>query len=59
MTNKKDRYKNIRIERTGTRKSIVRDRGRYASEPGKRISRFGKMYWETRKNRSDLSNSRF
>lgn len=29
------------------------DRKRKAELPGKRISRNGKVYWETRKNRSD------
>lgn len=33
-----------------------RDRGRSALLPGKRISRTGKPYWETRKNRSDAFN---
>ena len=41
------------MSQTGTRKSIQRDRGRKASMPGKRISKNGKIYWETRKNRSD------
>ena len=38
--------------------SIPRDMKRKAQLPGKRISKTGKVYWETRKNRSDkaLSN---
>jgi len=31
----------------------VRDGGRKAMLPGKRISKTGKVYWETRKNRTD------
>ena len=41
------------LAQTGTRKSLARDRGRIAKLPGKRISKTGKVYWETRKNRSD------
>ena len=31
------------------------DKRRVALPPGKRISRNGKFYWETRKNRSDIT----
>ena len=31
------------------------DRRRIALPPGKRISKTGKIYWESRKNRSDIS----
>ena len=41
------------LHQTGKRVSPVRDRGRHAALPGKRISRTGHVYWETRKNRSD------
>jgi hypothetical protein len=40
---------------TGKRSSLKADRKRKALPPGKRISRTGKIYWETRRNRSDLS----
>lgn len=51
---KKEMEKTIKIlEQSGSRKSIVRDRGRPAKLPGKRISASGNIYWETRKNRSD------
>lgn len=43
---------------TGTRKSINADRKRIALEPGKRISKSGRIYWETRKNRSDKPGSK-
>ena len=39
---------------TGKRESLKADRKRKALPPGKRISRTGKIYWETRRNRSDL-----
>ncbi len=46
------------LMQTGHSKSIPRDKGRSAKLPGKRISKTGKIYWETRQNRSDeaLSN---
>ena len=34
--------------------TVSRDRKRDALAPGKRISKTGKIYWETRKNRSDM-----
>jgi len=33
--------------------NFKRDAVRKALSPGKRISKYGKTYWETRKNRSD------
>lgn len=39
---------------TGKRKSLSSDRKRKAMAPGKRRSSTGKIYWETRRNRSDL-----
>ena len=38
--------------------NIPIDMGRSALVPGKRISKTGKTYWETRKNRSDKTGSR-
>ncbi len=45
--------RNLRVlpQRGRTSKSI--DSKRKALAPGKRISKSGKTYWETRKNRSD------
>ena len=40
------------LNQTGTSEKGS-DRGRIALLPGKRISKTGKIYWETRKNRSD------
>lgn len=45
------------LEQTGKRVSVPRDKGRTASLPGKRMSASGKIYWETRKNRTDNLNS--
>jgi len=41
------------LKQTGKWIDIPRDAGRKAMLPGKRISKNGKVYWETRKNRSD------
>jgi len=41
------------MKQTGKVDDSKRDVGRLARLPGKRISRTGKIYWETRKNRSD------
>ena len=42
------------LPQTGTRKDLMRDAARSARLPGKRLSKTGNEYWETRKNRSDL-----
>ena len=53
------RQSNLKVlPQRGTVKSLVRDRGRKALLPGKRVSRSGKVYWETRKNRSDALNKK-
>ena len=41
------------MKQTGKVKSIKRDISRIAQLPGKKVSRSGLVYWETRKNRSD------
>jgi len=41
------------LEQTGKRYSLKKDKARKAKLSGKRISKTGKIYWETRKNRSD------
>lgn len=38
--------------------NLMIDKTRKAMQPGKRISRTGKIYWESRKNRSDISYSK-
>lgn len=40
---------------TGQDKSIIKDNRYKALAPGKRISKNGKIYWETRANRSDIN----
>ena len=51
---KKPRVLKVVKYQTGKRASIKADRLRKALPPGKRVSRSGKVYWETRRNRSDL-----
>ncbi len=43
------------FKQSGKIPNIKRDKSRRALAPGKRVSRNGKIYWETRRNRSDLS----
>jgi len=45
-------------KQSGKRKSITRDLMRKAKPPGKRVSFSGKIYYETRKNRSDKRGTR-
>jgi len=46
------------LDQTGKRKSINKDRLRSALKPGKRVTSRGTIYWETRKNRSDMPGKR-
>lgn len=46
-----------RLKQVGS-SNALRDSKREALLPGKRISKTGKKYWETRKNRSDAKNSK-
>lgn len=46
----------IKVLKQRGRSNALRDRARYAQMPGKRVSASGKVYWETRRNRSDLLN---
>jgi len=41
------------LPQTGKIISLPKDKARFALPPGKRVSRTGKIYWETRFNRSD------
>lgn len=47
-----------RPKQTGKRKSLKLDRKYKAKPPGKRKSKSGKTYYETRRNRSDKVNKR-
>ena len=44
---------NLRILKQRGTSNATWDKSRSAQLPGKRISKTGKVYWETRKNRSD------
>ena len=54
----KNQRRNLRVlDQVG--KSIKsKDEKRKALMPGKRVSKSGKVYWETRKNRSDAGSSK-
>lgn len=47
-----------RVKQTGSRKSLKLDRLRKAKAPGRRISKSGNRYRETRRNRSDVRGKR-
>ena len=49
----KNQRRNLRVLKQVGKSDMVRDAERKALLPGKRISKSGKIYWETRKNRSD------
>ncbi len=45
------------LAQTGLHRDILRDAARKALLPGKRLSKSGHVYWETRRNRSDAFKS--
>jgi len=49
----KDQSKSVRVLDQVGKTTVKIDAKRKALAPGKRISSSGKIYWETRKNRSD------
>jgi len=51
----KNQRRNLRKLKQVGKTNKSRDKKREALMPGKRISKTGKVYWETRKNRSDLN----
>jgi len=53
MVKKKGKVLKDIQRQSGELKSIARDMERLGMYPGKRRSRTGEIYWETRKNRSD------
>lgn len=53
----KNQRRNLRKLKQVGKSNKSRDKKREALMPGKRISKTGKVYWETRKNRSDLKNN--
>lgn len=46
------------LHQTGKKADYQRDSSRHAQLPGKRISKTGHVYWETRKNRTDDLNKK-
>ena len=52
----KNQRRNLKVLKQTPQKNVdtERDKKRKALLPGKRISKSGKVYWETRKNRSDV-----
>jgi hypothetical protein len=51
---RKPRVKYSRNRQTGKRISLEDDKKRTALPPGKRVSKTGKVYYEYRKNRTDI-----
>jgi hypothetical protein len=55
----RSKRRNLRtLKQTGKIGDLERDLARKSLLPGKRISKNGKTYWETRKNRTDAKNSK-
>ena len=54
----KNQRRNLRELKQVGKSNKSRDEVRDALMPGKRISKSGNTYWETRKNRSDAGNSK-
>jgi len=46
------------LKQTGKQPNLIVDKSRKAMQPGKRISRTGNIYFESRKNRSDVNPSK-
>ena len=53
----RNQRRNLRVLKQVGKSDKVRDAERKALLPGKRISKTGNKYWETRKNRSDSKGS--
>ena len=59
LESKLEQRKEVKVlKQTDKKSDIIRDESRKARLPGKKISANGKVYWETRKNRSDAPGSR-
>ena len=54
----RNQRRNLRILKQVGKSIKAKDEKRKALMPGKRISKTGKEYWETRKNRSDAKDSK-
>ena len=53
----KNQRRNLRQLKQRGKSDIPRDKSRHALLPGKRISKNGNVYWESRKSRSDAKGS--
>lgn len=53
----KNQRRNLRVLGQVGKTNVYEDKKRNAMLPGKRISKAGNTYWETRKNRTDAKNS--
>ena len=54
----KNQRRNLRTLKQRGTSNASRDSKRDALMPGKRVSKTGKVYWETRKNRTDSKGSK-
>ncbi len=54
----RNQRRNLKVLKQVGMSDAERDRGRKALLAGKRVSKDGNIYWETRKNRSDAPNSK-
>ena len=54
----RNQRRNLRALKQVGKSIKAKDEKRKALAPGKRISKTGKVYWETRKNRSDSKGSK-
>lgn len=54
----KNQRRNLRVLPQKGKTNKIRDEERKALMSGKRISKTGKVYWETRRNRSDQKGSK-
>ena len=53
----RSKRRNLRVLKQVGSSDKIRDESRKALMPGKRVSASGKVYWETRANRTDKKNS--
>ena len=53
----KNQRKNLRVLKQVGTSNVIIDKARKALAPGKRVSASGKIYWESRRNRSDKPGS--
>ncbi len=54
----KNQRRSIKVLDQVGKSDALKDKARKALKPGKRISKRGNVYWETRKNRSDAVGSK-